>query len=376
MSLPLPELLLIDGGVKTPFNYPRSKNYPLTESWDSGGVSLSNPSEDLTLYAWQAQTDGTTIAVKREDLDTYHVLLMDSDITEVDLTFDQNMRPCIAYVADGISKLYWYDSSQNMQVITEYPLITNPRVSLDDKRRFNVANSDIIFSYIVNGNTLCYRQQRDRFGTERILLYSGEATEAQPLILKKIGMAEDNRFVFETNSYNEPPIPDIATLQSHRLAYPEAAWVAYCGNLFPSSVQWLYKNLSKVDIVQAKGIPDFYTTTSLVMKDKSTIGSGTTNQGIPIQEQVSLDWVIWALGRRVWSTLYNSNKINADRNGSEIIANDVKYVLDIAVNESIFTEYKIKDIILNRKDNNISIKFNASLSSTILSVEIGGSLYH
>ena len=190
MSLPLPEPLLLDEGVTTPFSYPRSKNYPLTESWESGGVALSDPSEELTNYVWQAWTDGTSIKVKRDDLDTHHVILMDSDITEIDLTFDQNMRPCIAYVANGISKLYWYDTQQGEQVIDEYPDIRNPRVSLDDKRRFNVANSDIIFAY-QKGDNLCYRIQRERFTDEHVL-----ATNPKKRLLWRIGMGRHGRFLF------------------------------------------------------------------------------------------------------------------------------------------------------------------------------------
>lgn len=190
MSLPLPEPLVTENTVTTPFIYPRSKSYPLTESWDNGGVALNDPSQDLTKYVWQAWTDGTTITVKRDDLDTYHVLLMDTNITEVDLTFDQNMRPCIAYVANGISKLYWYDTFQAKQVIDEYPAIRNPRVSLDDKRRFNVSQSDIIFAY-QKGDTLCYRVQRERFTVERVL-----ATNTKKRILWRIGMGRNNRFLF------------------------------------------------------------------------------------------------------------------------------------------------------------------------------------
>ena len=190
MSLPLPEPLLIGITVTTPFTHPRSKTYPLTESWENGGVALSDPSQDLTKYVWQAWTDGTTIMVKRSDLDTYQVVLMDSNITEIDLTFDQNMRPCIAYVANGISKLYWYDTFQAKQVIDEYPMIRNPRVSLDDKRRFNVSQSDIIFAY-QKGNTLCYRVQRERFTIEHVLV-----TNTKKRLLWRIGMGRNNRFLF------------------------------------------------------------------------------------------------------------------------------------------------------------------------------------
>ena len=190
MSLPNPEPLIISNLVDTPFIYPRSKNYPLTESWESGGVALSDPSEDLTKYVWQAWTDGTLIKVKRDDLDTHHVVLMDTNITEVDLTFDQNMRPCITYVANGISKLYWYNAEQAMQVFDEYPDIRNPRISLDDKRKFNVANSDIIFAY-QKGDTLCYRIQRERFTIEHVL-----ATDSKKRLLWRIGMGRNNRFLF------------------------------------------------------------------------------------------------------------------------------------------------------------------------------------
>ena len=190
MSLPLPEPLLISDKSVTPFIYPRSKSYLPTESWDNGGVALSDPSQDLTKYVWQAWTDGTTITVKRDDLATETVLITDSNITEVDLTFDQNMKPCIAYVANGISKLYWYDSQQAKQVIDEYPDIINPRVSLDDKRRFNVSNSDIIFAY-QKGDTLCYRVQRERFTIEHLL-----ATNPKKRLLWRIGMGRNNRFLF------------------------------------------------------------------------------------------------------------------------------------------------------------------------------------
>lgn len=190
MSLPLPEPLIIDGTVTTQFVYPRSKSYTLTESWDNGGVALSDPSQDLNKYVWRAWTDGATITVKRDDLDTYQVVLMDINITEIDLTFDQNMRPCIAYVANGISKLYWYDTFQAKQVIDEYQAIRNPRVSLDEKRRFNVSQSDIIFAY-QKGNTLCYRVQRERFTIERVLV-----TNTKKRLLWRIGMGRNNRFLF------------------------------------------------------------------------------------------------------------------------------------------------------------------------------------
>lgn len=163
-------------------------------------------------------------------------------------------------------------------------------------------------------------------------------------------------------------------LQMTRLAYPEAAWIALCGNKFPSSVQWLYKYLAKTDIVFDKDIPPLSNTSSIVINDKAVVGSGKTNQNLPIHEQVSIDWVKWAISQRVWKTLYTQNKINATEGGVDLIVNEIKYILDIAVEQGIFTQYKIGETKLDRNTNNLQVKFTANLTHTILEVEVNGSL--
>lgn len=163
-------------------------------------------------------------------------------------------------------------------------------------------------------------------------------------------------------------------LQMTRLAYPEAAWIALCGNKFPSSVQWLYKYLAKTDIVFEKDIPALSNTSSIVINNKAVVGSGKTNQSLPIYEQVSIDWVKWAISQRVWKTLYTQNKINATQGGIDLIINEIKYILDIAVEEGIFTQYKIGETKLDRNTNNLQVKFTANLTHTILEVEVNGSL--
>ena len=85
---------------------PRNKDYALTESWELGGVGLSDTSQGLVSHTWRAWTDSKAIYIQRSDLpkDTAKTLLAAPDITEVDLTFDQNMRPVLAYVSGGIAK--------------------------------------------------------------------------------------------------------------------------------------------------------------------------------------------------------------------------------------------------------------------------------
>lgn len=175
--------------------------------------------------------------------------------------------------------------------------------------------------------------------------------------------------------------PSVNTLQQARLAYPEAAWIATCGNNFPSNVQWLHKFLAKVDVFPKDKLKDivfensFTTLSSKVMKSRATTGSGKTSEGFPINEQVSLDWVKWALSKRVWSLLYNKEKVSATESGKELILNEVKYVLDAALEQGIFTTYTIKDISFNSNNQSVSIKFIAELQQTILNVEVSGSLF-
>ena len=173
---------------------PRSRAYPLTESWESGGVGLSDTSQGLVSHTWRAWTDSKAIYIQRSDLpkDTSKTLLAAPDITEIDLTFDQNMRPVLTYVSGGIAKLYWYDTVSQSQTITDFPNVQNPRVSLDDKRSFNTANSDVIFAYI-NNDQLCCRYQRERYGIEHALHQLPPKTQ-----LVKIGMGTANRFLFDT----------------------------------------------------------------------------------------------------------------------------------------------------------------------------------
>lgn len=173
---------------------PRSRVYALTESWESGGVALSDTSQGLVSHIWRAWTDSKAIYIQRTDLpkDTSKTLLAAPDITEIDLTFDQNMRPVLTYVSGGIAKLYWYDTVSQSQTITDFPNVQNPRVSLDDKRSFNTANSDVIFAYI-NNDQLCCRYQRERYGIEHALHQLPPKTQ-----LVKIGMGTANRFLFDT----------------------------------------------------------------------------------------------------------------------------------------------------------------------------------
>lgn len=373
--LPDNELVLTEKGMLPPKSEKRNPKI----SYELGGVGFSDPSEPFT-YEWKAYVDGKRIMAQREGLEPQKIKDVEGRVNEVSLTFDQNMRPTLAYVEEGVSKLYWYDTAiQGMR--TSIFDVKNPRVSLDDTRKFNIADSDIIFGYISKDNKVKYRLQRERFSIEHDLVFDKGGFEGG-LVLNDIGMGVDNRFVFsigfkqygEDNKMEQP--------QLARLAYPEAAWIASCGNEFPSRVQWLHKYLIKVDVLPAKGLKDklpdsgYPNTTSTVMKNRATVGSGKTSEGVPIHEQVSLDWVKWAISRKVWRLLYTKDKVSATEGGKELIVNEVKDVLNVAVEEGIFINYNISGVTLDSKSGTISIKFSAELEHTILYVDVSGSLHY
>lgn len=225
---------------------------------------------------------------------------------------------------------------------------------------------------------LFYSSPEEAVTSNEIVQYYQPQMSTSDLVNNKIVVSDYYINKAFNTGYDESgtELATVEQLQQARLAYPEAAWVALCGNKFPSSVHWLYKYLSKVDVNEVETIPDLTSTTSVVYDNKTTVGSGTTTFGIPIHEKISVDWVKWALSRRVWNTLYTKEKIDATKGGLELITNEVKVVLDTALIENIFTDYRITDTSLNRNTNTVSVKFEASLSYTILEVELSGSLYY
>lgn len=144
------------------------------QDWELGGVALNDPSQGLTVQVWKF-----TLEVDKDTGDSFvyveapsvakTLLFTGSYMTEIAGAFDQNMNPMVAYIESGTPKFWWWDSTANAMVHTTLPTGSfDLRCSLDDKRRFNVAESDVILSY-VRGGSLYYRLQRERYLTEHLL---------------------------------------------------------------------------------------------------------------------------------------------------------------------------------------------------------------
>ena len=161
--------------------------------YEDGGIGISDPSEGLLYQIWKAtivDAGGSNKEVYFEAPNTApHLVYSGGNITEISFTFDQNMRPVLAFVENDLPYFRWYDSSAEAQVVTALDSgVINPRVFLDDKRVLQRGNSDIILGYIKADN-LYFRMQRDRFGVEYLL-------KEGVLSLSKIGMNRQLRLQF------------------------------------------------------------------------------------------------------------------------------------------------------------------------------------
>lgn len=169
--------------------------------WERGGVYLNDPSQGLQVKLWTLRAirddstgefDVTISAPGGVALgEASRILFTRPNIEEVGLGFDQSMNPFVAYVQAGVAKQYWYDSSIPGMVHTNLPSgSTSPKATIDDKRGFNVSNSDNILGYI-RGGYLCVSYQRERYQIEHQLAQVGPDAE-----LLSMSMSTVNRLQF------------------------------------------------------------------------------------------------------------------------------------------------------------------------------------
>lgn len=174
----------------------RVQTVSIDEDFESGGIALNDTSESFFFQVWRTFILGS-LDVYIEAPNTSPILLYEGAeaVTEVSATFDQNMRATLAFVENTEAKLQWFDTSVGAQVITNFgSTVLFPRVSLDDKRAKFIGSSDIIFTYIRDGN-LYHRLQRDRFDIEYLL--ASDVLPEELSFLRRVGMSSVNRFQFE-----------------------------------------------------------------------------------------------------------------------------------------------------------------------------------
>jgi hypothetical protein len=189
----MPENQLSLSPVPRPFIGARSLPITKIVDYEDGGIALNDSSQGLLYQRWRALLLNPGEADSYVQLDAREVppsvLVELPGLTEISISFDQLMRPTLAYVQAGVAYIRWFDSLESAYVTDLIGAdIATPRVSLDDKRAGQSDKSDVILAYVRAGN-LYYRQQRDRYAVERLL-----QTGVKPLI--KIGFTRGLRLQF------------------------------------------------------------------------------------------------------------------------------------------------------------------------------------
>jgi hypothetical protein len=168
---------------------------PMPELTDRelGGVALNNASQGLKVKVWTITVSGANVRITPAG-GSASTLFVQPGIEEIALAFDQNMHPAVAYTVGGRLYLRWYDATLGTNVTVAFGAARNPKLTLDDKRDSATiaGTSDVILAYL-KGGALYYRQQRDRFTVERLLLAGIGLSQK----LLGIGMSRRWRLQFE-----------------------------------------------------------------------------------------------------------------------------------------------------------------------------------
>lgn len=200
----LPQNTLSTTALFAPLQTAAKGPLDLLIDWEMGGVALSDPSMGLQVKLWTLKvyidrdTEAQEVRISAPGTPE-SVLIASSGITEVSLAFDQNMKPAVAYLENGVSKLYWYDTTiPGFSTIILPAGSLSPRCTIDDHRDLQVGISDIILAYVRAGN-LYYRQQRDRFTVEYLLKTVGSDAK-----LISVSMNDIHRLQFRLQHVSAP----------------------------------------------------------------------------------------------------------------------------------------------------------------------------
>jgi hypothetical protein len=164
-------------------------------------VAIQDPSQGLGVKLWKARAEEENVLLSAPGTPEFIWYTHADPIKELSLSFDQNGRPCIAFVDDvGEVLLRWFDPVPNAVVNFDLGALggITPQVTLDDNRAFNGANSDVILGYVRAG-IIRYRQQRDRFTDEITPTIGVDGPSAAATGLRHISMNSKFRLEFLTD---------------------------------------------------------------------------------------------------------------------------------------------------------------------------------
>ena len=165
----LPENTLSTTPVPGNYVNPEYQRSSYLVDHEMGGIAIGNSTAGMSYQQWTlSYTDDAKLLLTPHTTGSPTVLFTRPGISDLALAFDQNMRPAVAYRHNERLSLWWYDTVSAAYVTSNFGEGLSPRLTLDNKRPTGDGTNDILFAYI-QGGKIKYRQQRDRFNTEREL---------------------------------------------------------------------------------------------------------------------------------------------------------------------------------------------------------------
>lgn len=165
----LPQQTLSTVELAAQFLSPRDLPYHLLLNYERGGNDLLDSSAGLQTKIWRGQYIGSDVVLDAPGVGPYTIITV-PNITEFQFTFDQSMNPFVTYMVNETNGFfYWFDTTLPGFVTTALPVgAIRPRCSLDDKRELQSDISDVILTYVLDGDVY-FRAQRDRFLIDYLL---------------------------------------------------------------------------------------------------------------------------------------------------------------------------------------------------------------
>lgn len=209
--------------IKGQLYNPWSRDALISYHW--GPIALQDPSQGLGVQLWKARVVGADVLLSAPAVPEFVWYTHGAALDQVSLSFDQNGRPALGFVDEtDAAYLRWFDPVPNAIVnmsVSAFGGVT-PRVTLDDNRPFNGANSDVILGYVRAG-IVRYRQQRDRFTIEYTPTVGPTGDPAPATALRHISMNNRLRLEFLTDDGGGDEnwtLPEVIDDLCHRAGMP------------------------------------------------------------------------------------------------------------------------------------------------------------
>lgn len=136
---------------------------------DFGPVALQDPSEGVRVKVWTARLEEGVLWIGADDVSETILFTRSVDVdpvNKIDLTFNQNGDPFIAFEQSGQIYIYWHDPLEGDNTFRHIAPGEDPFCHLDERRPEFSGISDIILVY-KSGGVLYWAEQRDRFTVSR-----------------------------------------------------------------------------------------------------------------------------------------------------------------------------------------------------------------